>query len=382
MTIFSVNTNSSALTALQALEQTQQALADTQKQVSTGYSVNTAADNTSYFSIATQLRADNGVVAATNSALQESQAVLNTASSAISSILTTINSIQTALTQAANPGANIANLNTTLATLGQQLTDAVNGASFSGLNILNGSQPTTLNFVAGFNATVGGGSFNTIAFTPQTLTGGTGTTTTSVQPNITDATTIAQLNALPDNTGSTLSPTTQIVDKTTDPTGNTFTIQSQALDGTTTTTTYTGLDANGNVTTAANAVAFGVQIQTSTSSGLLTQNGIDLTNSNSSLQVTTNGSNAGSLLTAVETAQAAVTNYAAVIGSALDRMMAASTFNQALQTDYANGVSALVDADMNVASTRLQALQTQQQLGIQSLSIANQNSQLILKLFP
>ena len=43
---------------------------------------------------------------------------------------------------------------------------------------------------------------------------------------------------------------------------------------------------------------------------------------------------------------------------------------------------ALVDADMNTASTRLQALQTQQQLGIQSLSIANQNAQLILKMFP
>ena len=52
-----------------------------------------------------------------------------------------------------------------------------------------------------------------------------------------------------------------------------------------------------------------------------------------------------------------------------------------MSTDYANGLSALVDADMNTASTRLQALQTQEQLGIQSLSIANQNSQLILKLF-
>ena len=36
---------------------------------------------------------------------------------------------------------------------------------------------------------------------------------------------------------------------------------------------------------------------------------------------------------------------------------------------------------MNAASTRLNALQTQQQLGVQSLSVANQNSQLILKLF-
>jgi flagellin len=62
-------------------------------------------------------------------------------------------------------------------------------------------------------------------------------------------------------------------------------------------------------------------------------------------------------------------------------MTSASTFNSSLVESYANGVSALVDADMNEASTRLQALQTQQQLGIQSLSIANQSSQMILKLF-
>ena len=77
-----------------------------------------------------------------------------------------------------------------------------------------------------------------------------------------------------------------------------------------------------------------------------------------------------------------VTNYAATIGATQDRMTSASTFNTALTTNYATGVSALVDADMNSASTRLQALQTQEQLGIQSLSIANQNAQLILKLFP
>ena len=62
-------------------------------------------------------------------------------------------------------------------------------------------------------------------------------------------------------------------------------------------------------------------------------------------------------------------------------MTTASTFNSALTTNYANGVSGLVDADMNTASTRLQALQTQEQLGIQSLSVANQNAALILKLF-
>ena len=76
-----------------------------------------------------------------------------------------------------------------------------------------------------------------------------------------------------------------------------------------------------------------------------------------------------------------MTNYAAQIGATQDRMSAMNNLNMALTTNYANGVSGLVDADMNTASTRLQALQTQQQLGIQSLSIANQNAQLIMKLF-
>ena len=44
-------------------------------------------------------------------------------------------------------------------------------------------------------------------------------------------------------------------------------------------------------------------------------------------------------------------------------------------------MSSLVDADMNEESTRLQALQVQQQLGVQALSIANQSSQQILRLF-
>jgi flagellin len=379
--MLSINTNASALTALQALEQTQQSLNQTQQQVSTGYAVNSAADNASYFSIATSLKADSGIITAANSALSQSQAVLKTASSAIASVLTTINSIQTTLTQATNPGANIANINTTLASLGKQLTDAVTNASFNGLNILNGTQ-TTLNFVSGFNATATGGSFDTISLTAQALTGAAGVTTTSQQPNITDTTVIGQLNALVDNHTGTLSPTTQIVDKTTDATGNTFTVTSQDLAGNNTVTKYTGLDANGNVTTAASAVAFGVQVTTTTTTGLLTQNGVDLTNANgTSLQVTSNGSNAGSLLTAVEQAQAAVTNYAATIGATQDRMTTIANFNSALTTNYATGVSALIDADLNVASTRLQALQTQQQLGIQSLSIANQSSQLILKLF-
>ena len=58
----SILNNPAALSALQALQMTQQSLATVQNQVSTGLKVATAADNSSYWSIAAQLNADSGVV--------------------------------------------------------------------------------------------------------------------------------------------------------------------------------------------------------------------------------------------------------------------------------------------------------------------------------
>jgi flagellin len=390
----SILNNSAALSALQALQMTQQSLATVQNQVSTGLSVATAADNSSYWSIATQLSVDSGIVTASNSALSEGQSVLSTATSAINSVITTLNSMATALTQAQNPGAQIANINTSLASLGRELTDAVNGASFNGLNVLNGTQ-NTLNFVAGFNASSTGGSVNTISFAVQALTGGAVSTptTTTTQSTITDSTTIGALQTLYAAGNSTTTTATYGNDvigvASSGPAA--MTVTSVDLYGNQTQTTYTALDANGNNSatdtslTFATAASLGVSTTTTTAgtSNLLTQGGIDLTGgtgATSTFQIGTTIT-AANALTAVNQALAAVTNYAAQVGATQDRMTAANTFNTALTTNYSNGVAGLVDADMNQASTRLQALQTQEQLGIQSLSVANQNAQLILKLF-
>ena len=372
----SILTNAQALTALQSLNMTQQSLATTQNQISTGLRVASAADNASYWSVATTLQSNNGVMSAVNDSLAQSQSILGTATAAMNSVIKTINSIKTALTQATNPGADIGTINTTLASLGKQLTDAVQGASFNGFNLLDGSNAGSLNFVAGYKqSSTGVGTYNTISLTTQSLTGAGGVTSTYTAPTITDATTIGQLNGLADTTASTLGFGVDIVDKTTDATGNTFSIASMALDGTTTSTTYTGFDVNGNITTAATAASFGVSVTTTPPAGLLTQGGSDLTN------LTTSSATAATQITNVNAALQAVTSYSSIIGSTSTRMTAAADFNSSLIANYKSGISALIDANMNEASTRLQALQTQQQLGVQSLSIANQNSQLILKLF-
>jgi flagellin len=86
-------------------------------------------------------------------------------------------------------------------------------------------------------------------------------------------------------------------------------------------------------------------------------------------------------LTNTDKALADLTTYASQIGATQTRVSQQNDFVKTMNEALTTGISSLVDADMNETSTRLQALQTQQQLGIQALSIANQNAQMIIKLF-
>ncbi len=83
----------------------------------------------------------------------------------------------------------------------------------------------------------------------------------------------------------------------------------------------------------------------------------------------------------VDTAIGSVTDAQSQIGTARMRITQQSSFISSLKTSIDDGVGSMVDADLNTVSTRLQALQVQQQLGVQSLSIANQSTQMVLKLF-
>ena len=393
MSVNSILTNSAALSALQSLNMTEQNLSITQNQVSTGLAVANASQNAAYWSISQELNSDSGIITASNSALAQSQAIFDTTNSAVQSVLTTINAIQTAITSATNPGADLTDINTTLKSLSGQLLDAVNGASFNGTNLLNGSQTAaSLSFVSGFDASATGGAITTIGFAPSALSGGVtaaATTQTTQQANVTDATLITQLKAMTSSANATPTYDNNSIVVA----GNVVTIASLDSNGVETSTAYTGIDNTGTAT-ASNTTATGFTVATTVTTpagvatGLLSQTGTtalagnyDLTKLGSGVSTNVTLANASDMLSAVDVALAQITNYAASVGATQDRMTNAATLNASLSTDYANGISALVDADMNTASTRLQALQTQQQLGIQSLSIANQDSQNILKLF-
>ena len=96
------------------------------------------------------------------------------------------------------------------------------------------------------------------------------------------------------------------------------------------------------------------------------------------------GAATGSIDAEITTASTAIENLttaATALGSYKSRIDLQQEFIGSLRDSIDRGVSSLVDADMNEESTRLQALQVQQQLGVQALSIANQSSQQILRLF-
>jgi flagellin len=76
-----------------------------------------------------------------------------------------------------------------------------------------------------------------------------------------------------------------------------------------------------------------------------------------------------------------LTSAASGLGAVKSRIELQKDFVSGLMDAIERGIGQLVDADMNEESTKLQALQVQAQLGIQALSIANQSSQNILKLF-
>ena len=373
----SILTNASALTALQSLQMTQKALNQTQSQISTGLKVSSASDNAAYWSIATQMTSDNSVLGAVTNSLGESSSILSVANAALNSVISTINNIKNDLANAANPGADLTSINADLQQQGQALLDAVNGASFNGMNLLNSSGPSTVNFVSGYQETATGAQLDSIAVGTQSLySGNISQTTTVAAPSITDPATVATIQGLTDNHGTPASYGVDSVDNgSTNP--DQVSVASVGINGVQTTTIYSALDANGNATTVGSAVSFGVEVATTApaGSGLLVQGTSNLTN----LNVT--AGNVDQTMTNVNAALSAVTAYASALGSTLSRVNSQSTFLGNLSNALTTGVSSLVDANMNQASTRLQALQTQQQLGIQSLSIANQNTQLILKLF-
>ncbi|WP_075997073.1 flagellin [Salaquimonas pukyongi] len=132
----SINTNPSAMTALQSLKVTNKALEDTQNAISTGFRVASARDNAAYWSIATTMRSDNKALSTVQDALGLGAATVDVMYTAVSSSIDAVDEIKAKLVAAREPGVDRAKIQSEISELQAQLRGNAEAASFSGENWL------------------------------------------------------------------------------------------------------------------------------------------------------------------------------------------------------------------------------------------------------
>lgn len=313
----SINTNAAAMTALQALTQTNKMLVQAQNRISTGLRVGEASDNAAYWSIATTMRSDRSALSTVQDALGLGASLVDVTYVAMSKAIEVVDQIKSKLVAAREPGVDKSKIQTEITQLQDQLKGIASAASFSGQNWLSVDSSA-----AGFSAA-------------RTIVSSFQRTSTTI--------------------------TVQTID-----------IDTSGMDL---------FDSNAAATNAAagildaNRTATGTIDNTATTWSIATLTIAALTDSVADV-ATLNGYIAGADLAIKEMSDAA-----SRLGALKSRIGLQQDFVKSLMDSLDRGIGTLVDADMNEESTRLQALQVKQQLGIQALSIANGSSQSILSLF-
>ncbi len=138
---FSVNTNASALSALQNLNSTTKSLDGVQTRINTGLAISSAKDNAAVYSIAQQLRADLRGYNAVKQSLDRSISTIDIALAAAGSISDLLIEMKEKAVAAADAGLG-ADSRTALAqdfeALRDQITTITANAEFNGTNLIDG----------------------------------------------------------------------------------------------------------------------------------------------------------------------------------------------------------------------------------------------------
>ncbi len=139
-----INTNESALVALQNLNRTNRELDDVQKKISTGFRVADAVDDAGIFSVAQSMRADISSYDSVAQSVNRGTNIVDVAIAAATSISDLLIEMKTTAVQAADP--SLSNTQRTFydqeyQALIDQLVTIIDSATFSGFNLIN--QTTT-----------------------------------------------------------------------------------------------------------------------------------------------------------------------------------------------------------------------------------------------
>ncbi len=415
--MFSINTNNNALAALQSLDKTEQALSQTQNEVSTGQKVASAQDNPAVYAISQTMNADIAGLSAVSDSLNLGASVLSTASSAASNISSYLATLQQTVTQAQQTGIDPTTMQNQIDSAVSQINEFANAATFNGANILasttnppTGVVNTNLNIVQDVNGdgiTVGNqlGGANSLA---QAL-GLTSAAGVNLQVNASAYQAQFTSTAVP-AAGDTLTITNQdgstnvfefadgTAALTTVPQGNSLTTPGESNAVNVQAVMITSGESLSNIVSslvsAVNGAGYTATVDSSGNldvmgGGMAAPGATTATGSTSVTGMTlasggvTNATIDGGTA-AVAVVQSAVSKMAgiqATLGSFSIQVTGMENFTSALSSSLTQGVGALTDADLAQESAQLTSLQTKQQLAIQSLSIANSQPQALLSLF-
>lgn len=147
----SVNTNMSAMIALQNLNKSTRDLASVQNRINTGLKVAGAKDNAAVYAVAQNMRADIASLGSVKTSLNRATSLADVGLAAAESISDTLVRMRELVIAARDP--SIGNDSRTaydrdFQALKRQITSIVNNASFDGTNILNNSLSSGVNFLA------------------------------------------------------------------------------------------------------------------------------------------------------------------------------------------------------------------------------------------
>ncbi|MGP9789914.1 flagellin N-terminal helical domain-containing protein [Roseinatronobacter sp. NSM] len=432
----SILTNTGAMVALQTMRGINKNMAQTQSEISTGKSINSAKDNAAVWAISKTMQADVKGFSAISDSLALGRSTVAVGAQAAETVTDLLTQMKGAIVSAQEENVDRVKIQTDIVALREQITSITTAAQFNGLNLLSNRDATagsgTVNVLSSLDrASDGSVASANIDVAKQDLgtnatdwTAGTADAAGSGS-NISGALDAAAVVAL---TGAATPPTTAVViDSVEAGMGVQINISAAAgsvgaaFNDATRDVSYVARDGDTQADMARGlADAFNARVASAIEAGTLDANsslsaavtvatngvatvtftGETGAGNNVSLQaIQTNDVEIGGRLEAlndidVSTAAGASSaladiegliqtaiDSAAAFGSAQTRIDTQAEFIKNLSDALTTGIGSLVDADMEAASARLQALQVQQQLATQSLSIANQQPQNILALF-
>lgn len=421
--MLSVNTNYSAMVALQNLNYTTSELEVVQNRISTGLKVANAKDNGAVFAIAQGQRARVSGLAAVRDGIDRAINVVDSALNAgakVSDLLVELKAKAVAAQSEDLSQEQRESFNGDFNELRSTINTIVSTATFNGANLIDNTTPALRVLQSDLDTGVGAGNVATVA--------GAGKPATAVTPargdlviNASEAWDAANDLVANDYVVLTQGSNTYAVQITA-----TTTIQ-ELVDGVNAATggriiasyddasgviTYqaTGLVAAAGFTVtidaaadgsgadrqsdfingiAANTGATATDLPDARPSSTATIVGFDLRvggtgplNALLTLDIggaTTTGATAA--VAALDTMMSELNSNLATLGSQSKALDIQKSFLSTLSDTVERGVSSLVDADLAKESAKLQSLQIKQQLGAQALSIANTAPQVLLSLF-